>query len=396
MFARDVESHRRFPRCCAAALLALAALSVVAETPPVAAEGAERTELYFELKLQLRAGRAKLDQWAGGRLLLQRTRAGGVDRMRLIRPLEDPWTLRWYPTKDEVKLGAAVWVDAPSGHPYGALAERLTAQAERRYRQWSGGERVERTAPVEPRWRERTDRFWAARHRNERLDPLHEDPVYPFHVLGDPSGRLAFAVERDGSLRHGSVSETMTRPWLASGWSRWIAGERSAGYGFWEGERPDWEPRTYETLAAALETLGWSPYPEAGTASEPGTRFFVMAHGRGDDSWLAQLIRVVETLVPRAAGRFDWSSSPVVRFRVVDSTPSRLAVTGDSGWHATLGGATTRYRVWRHAAQRREARSTERDELQVLLERRESDPFKVWLKVGYRPFDESAELPAGR
>ena len=229
---------------------------------------AEEVELHFEMKLLLRDRvmfrRVAVDQWAGGVLRMARRPAGGgSSRYTLSAVIEDPWTFRWYPTKDEAKLGAAVAVEQPTGHPYGSLEPLLLPLAREKHRLWWADDRVEATAARSPPWSDDADSFWAERHRAEEQekDPLHPDAVYPFHVLGDVAGRVVFAVRPDGAVDLESIRETACRPWLERGWQEWIAGRGRAGYGYWEERRPDWEPRTYETLAAALRLLAWSPFP---------------------------------------------------------------------------------------------------------------------------------------
>ena len=75
-------------------------------------------------------------------------------------------------------------------------------------------------------------------------------------MLGPLDGRFGFTL-RDGAVV--AIVEGMSNPWLQDGWSRSLAGEEVAGYGFWGDKRPTWEPRTYETFAAALALLGPRP-----------------------------------------------------------------------------------------------------------------------------------------
>ena len=65
-------------------------------------------EAFFEVKLLVRergAGLgAELDQWAGGSVRLEgTTHEDGSIVYRIVEVLDDPWTFRWYPAKDEIK-----------------------------------------------------------------------------------------------------------------------------------------------------------------------------------------------------------------------------------------------------------------------------------------------------
>ncbi|ANM30984.1 hypothetical protein ABI59_17490 [Acidobacteria bacterium Mor1] len=215
----------------------------------------KRIELEFELRLRHRprgfgpSGKP-VDVWAGGRLELaeQPNRRGSY---HLVRTLEDPWVFRWLDFKDEVKLGAQVSVPEPGGHPYGSLAPALEQRARRLHACWKG----EQCAPVPSifdsydEWGAR-EAFWGA--ADPRRDALHEHPVMPFYVLGDPAGRFRFRVESDGSVAPASVFDEMSGPWLRDGPDAWSRGD-DLGCGYWEpGGRPRWEPRGWQALVAAL------------------------------------------------------------------------------------------------------------------------------------------------
>lgn len=348
---------------------------------PSAVRGADdgAVELYFELKLLLRqrhwTGRLALDQWAGGRMLGVFTdRGDGVRRFELARPLDDPWTFRWYPTRDEVKLGAAVWVERARGDVYASLARRLEPQARERYARWWDGDRVERTMDRQPPWLDEADGFWARRHRleNEEKDPLAGEPTYPFHVLGPAAGRLAFDVDPDGRVRAASIVETMTEPWLPRGWQESLEGRTRPGYGYWDRKRPRWEPRTYETLGRLLALLAWSCSDE----SVP---------------WLpAATAAAVETLVPRAEGRFDWEGTLPLRCRTEraeDGATVEVALADDR----LAGSPPLRFRTWR-LFRAPSAAGTAADELQLLVGD-DAERLKLWVRVGYRPAKARAQSP---
>lgn len=103
-----------------------------------APSGAAEVELEFEWKLRYRPRFSFLpgavDQWAGARLALDREGS----TLALRAPLEHPWVLRWYPGKDELKLGTTVTVavDETAGHPYAALAPEAARRAAARERAW--------------------------------------------------------------------------------------------------------------------------------------------------------------------------------------------------------------------------------------------------------------------
>jgi len=281
----------------------------------------EEIEAFFEVKLLVRDGRAQVDQWSAGRVRMRGTAGSdGSTVYRISEIVESPWTFRWYPAKDEAKLGAAVWVEHPAGHPYGSLAPRLEAWAREKFALWWDAD----AAAPGPPWSAESGGFWARRHERELddKDALPEHPTYPFHVLGPLDDRFGF------TLANGAVAEVvenMSRPWLPNGWSDAVAGDGVAGYGFWERERPRWEPRTYETFGAALTLLG---RPESDSADP-----------------VAGWMRVVTAMQPRAA-RLDGKA---------------------------LG--TPRY--WR-------SRGIGTDEVQILVTDDGLEEFKAWVRVGYR------------
>ncbi|NIM62427.1 MAG: hypothetical protein GTO30_12505, partial [Acidobacteria bacterium] len=283
---------------------------------------ADEIELFYEVKLLVRQsawGRSvQLDQWTGGRVRMTGSPArDGATAYTLTEVLESPWTFRWYPTKDEVKLGAAVWVERPAGHPYDAVAPELEALARDKYALWWDAD-----SPVAgPLWSEQSGRFWSRVHAGETddKDALPADPTYGFHVLGPLDGRFGFKL-RDGVVVE--VGEWMSTPWLPDGWARALDGEPVTGYGYWERKRPHWEPRTYETFAAALTLLG-----PAG--AEEGVR---------------GVMRVLAAMQPLAE-RIKTKKLP-------------------------------RPLYWREQGELA-------DEVQILL-RNEDESFKAWVRVGYR------------
>jgi hypothetical protein len=376
-------------------------LLVAAAAAPAAISRESEVELYYELKLLYRKsgwlGTRIVDQWAGGRLLARAMPTGcegesgsartcGV-RLELVRPLEDPWTFRWYDYRDEIKLGAAVWVPRPHGDPYWVLAEDLTPAARARYRSWWDADRVERTAAARPEWHARTERFWAAAHQNERSykDPLHEYPVYPFHVLGDAAGRLALEVQADGAVVEASIVERMSGPWLRRGWSDWQAGERRSGYGFWEErERPGWEPRTYQAFAAALRMLAW--------AVPTGETELVV--DLPDGGLPGRAAATLAALSPKAGKRLRWprSASPRLRIRT-DPAGDGVALTASGAPFDLSTAPAVACRVWRHARFGGAPRIPLADEVQLLAEDPTGERLRLWIKVGYRPLD--AAQPRG-
>jgi hypothetical protein len=380
-------------------LLGLQLLPAPAGRPqPGAPSPTSRRELYFEFKLLFRGaglGRsAGVDQWAGGRLLMELRRAAGADdepswSLELIGPLEDPWTFRWYPGRDEAKLGAAVSVVEPQGDPYHSLARLLEPQVRERYRLWWRDDSVGATAPHAPSWRARTDSFWSDQHRSEEQekDPLPADAVYPFYVLGDPRGRFGARVEANGRLVGDSIHDRMSRPWLPQGWHESLSGRPVEGYGYWERKRPRWEPATYQALAAALRLLAWPCLNERTDQGiyellvEPAEDRSPEVSGADLPERLADVITVLQ---PRAAGRLDWHGGTPMRFRVLSSSAEQVVVVGESDTLSFVGKPDLRYRVWRYFRHDPVAARPEHDELQMLVERISGPATKAWIKIGYR------------
>ena len=353
------------------------------------------TELYYELKLMVRDRvlwrRVAIDQWAGGRLLMRRepsTSGDGV-RLELIRPLEDPWTFRWYPTKDEVKLGAAVAVEEPVGDPYGTLAELLEPHARDRYSRWWDRDLTEATSRHGNTWQDRANRFWADQHRHEtdEKDPLHRYPVYPFYVLGDPSGRFGLEVSDDGGVSEASIVDRMSAPWLTNGWQEWKRGSRRDGYGFWEAVRPAWEPRTYQTFTEALKLLAWSPLATRGADSAPAGYTIEL---RDEPGLPARIAQVLAALNPRFVDRSEWRGDSAIRFSATDDGNGGLSVIGDTGDLVLPAKSKIRYRAWRGATYDLERGRFAADEIQVYAAHEDARTIKLWIKVGYRPYSAPA------
>jgi hypothetical protein len=369
----------------AALLVVLACPAPPATAGPTPAPSANY-ELFFELKLLVRdrrlGQRVELDQWAGGRLLM---RDDGSGRFRLLHPIEDPWVFRWYPTRDEAKLGAAVAVAEPIGDPYGALAPGLITLAERRHREWWVDDRVVDETGALPNWRDRPEAFWAEIHRRERDSPppLHDEPVYPFYILGDPGGRVGFSVDLLGRVLPDSIHEAMTDPWLPRGWEDWKEGDRNAGYGYWERARPDWEPRTYPALVAALHLLDWSPLPTPGREDQLRGREYDRSLLEGA-SPIGPLIDVATTLNPKHLRGPAWSGGLALRFQALEEGEVVL-LTGDSGDRSLTRPEDLSVRVWRHATYDPAASRLRTDELQAIAIADDPDRFKLWLRIGYRP-----------
>ena len=331
-------------------LLFLHAFLSAAVPAPAATAAPQPLEVSFEVKLlvrhRTRGFDLQLDQWSGGRMRMEGTRrADGATVYRISEILESPWTFRWYPTRDEVKLGAAIWVEHPAGHPYGSLAPLLEPWARSKFSTWWDRD----AAAPGPPWSAESGRFWKRRHRAElqEKDPLPAHPTYPFHVLGPIDDRFGFTLRVSGIE---DIVERMSGPWLSDGWSEALAGETVEGYGYWERDRPRWEPRTYEAFAAALELLADSVDPIEG------------------------LMRVVIALQPRSAKLVgDWRAGG----RVGDRNSQGPGWTETENGTIRGAGEGTGYRLWR----RRDAGS---DEVQVLVRDGGADAFKAWVRVGYR------------
>ena len=357
-------------------------------SPFSAPAGGDAFELYFELKLLLRAtdadARVGVDQWAGGRLLAELTAADGEDGvggwwLRLVEPIEHPWTFRWYPALHEAKLGAAVSVREPRGDPYRSLAALLTPEAETRYRLWWHDDRVESTAPLRPAFADRCDGFWSAQHRQEesRKDALAPAPVYPFYVLGEPRDRLTVRIDAAGGVVSGSAREQMSEPWLPRGWKDWRNGRREPGYGYWKRRRPAWEPATYQAFAAALELLAWPPKAADGDGVTRAVPLDLPS----------AFSRVIGTLQPRAARHLAWSGATSLRFRELDATPGRRAWFAESATLPLEAAAALDHRVWRYVQQEQPSGRPVQDELQLLVESSQGGLLRAWVKIGYRALD---------
>jgi len=369
---------------------------------------ASEVELYFELKLLYRKpglfGKTIVDQWAGGRLLAA---AAPVDcsgtgasercgvRLELLRPLEDPWTFRWYDFRDEVKLGAAIWVGEPEGDPYAALAPRLAPLARERYDRWWDDDRIADDGSPRPAWWRDAERFWARAHATEarRKDPLHAEPVYPFWVLGDPTGRVALDVSPAGAVVAASVVERMSEPWRPDGWSAWQDGRRVDGYGYWDSTpRPRWEPRTYQAFAEALGLLGWSwpdppeRDPDGGTSSTAPARHEGIEVDLDDGGLVGRAVAVVAALSPRAGERMRWRGGPVV-FRATEPAPpgSTGSLAAEAGPETLPGSAGATWRAWRHARLDGSPRRPSADETWFLAGDPDGTRVRLWIRVGYRP-----------
>jgi len=308
----------------------------------------------------------------------------------LIAPIEDPWTFRWYPTLDEVKLGAAVWIEEPTGSAYEQPAAKLTPKATQLYSQWWQDDHILPTAPVRPEWQQQAERFWAERHRSEleEKDELPPRPVYPFHVLGPAADRFGFAVADDGSIDRESIRDEMSVPWLADGWARWLRGERPSGYGYWDRERPHWEPNTYPALAAALRLLAWPTLPR-GTDTASGSG--VVHPAEHDVDLLSELTRVTGTLAAKARSRLHWRGSPTVSVRWTIGDDGSLVSIAEADEESEQGDRL-RYRLWRYTRRDAGSRGVTQDELQLLAEGRDPTRLKLWIRIGYQ--SGSSDAPA--
>jgi len=285
---------------------------------------AELFQLEFESKLLIRerswGRRIEVDQWAGGSLLMERRPQPGGESYLLREVLESPWTLRWYPTKDELKLGTALHVERPKADPYGTLAPLAEPIAVAKRALWWDGDPA---VPGSP-WSTETGHFWATRHRLEAASapPLAQPPTYPFHILGPLAGRFEVRFSADETI----VRQRLTKPWLADGWRRWVDGEQPIGYGYWGQDRPHWEPRLYESIALAHRLFDCTT----------------------EEQFRAALAALVEKMQPRAEGRAArWLSDDRLRLR-----------------------------VWRPSEDRRE--------LQVMLDDRGDERRKLFVRIAYR------------
>lgn len=351
-------------------MIATALLLVAAAAPATGPTvGNDPTHLlFFELKLLIRGRswtrRVALDQWAGAELLLRESADG---RLELVRPAVDPWTFRWYPTKRELKLGAALAVAEPAGDPYAGLEARLLPLARRLHETWWENDRVDDRGNGLPGWSGRVDGFWRGVHRGagEAREPLAAAPTYPFHVLGEVAGRFALLRAPSGAVA--GVRETMTSPWLADGWSRAVAGESVVGYGYWGTLRPWWEPRTYETVAAALELLRWPAQPAIAPAADP--------------EWGEALGRVLSTLLPRHAGRFRWRLAGTWEAARIEN--GRLVRRASPAPVRGADGVTVE--SWRSTEPGAAGAPPRADELQLLAVHENPSRFKLWIRIGYAP-----------
>lgn len=376
------------------AALAVALLTVTSVPSAAATTPALPVELYFELKLLLRERRGPLrvevDAWAGGRLALQARELPGGRAFELQSVIEHPWVFRWYPTRREAKLGVAIAVPSPAADPYASLAVLVEAQAHERWRRFWLDDRVDAAAPRSPPWAVRADGFWTARHvaARERRDALPEAPVYPFHVLGPLPGRLRFRTDARGAVVRGSIEEQVSSPWLANeGWSAARRGATVVGYGYWAPTaRPQWEPRTYQALAAAVALLAWSPRgsPQAGAVEE------LIPRGGVED-----VSAVVAALLPRAAGRLGGRGAAPARMQRQVDDARHTVIVGGSEPFSPRGAAELRARFWRYSRIENAGDGTVEDEVQWLVEHHDPQKLRIWLRIGYRPLSRATDPSGG-
>lgn len=276
---------------CRALLLAILLFSTRAAAEPI--------EVFFELELHLRSFTVDADVLAGGRLLMREQ--GGS--LVLERVLEHPFKLyRVSPLVgwEEVKYAADMTLETPSN------AARLKAEHEAD---------------------ERGRLFWT------RLDTkVPFDQAFVFFILGAPEGR--FIVDRAiaGGVR--TVTNRMTDRWLANGLSDWLGGNTVEGYAYWErsDEPPDWQPHAYDAFAQAIRLL------QGPVHAGP------LLHR----DMVGKVRDVVETLLPKAKGRFSGESDVQVPMtltadgdeRVFEGKSPRVSVPKGKGLGITLARRT--------------------------------------------------------
>lgn len=309
-----------------AAVLALTLIASQATAEPV--------EVFFELELHLRSFTVDADVLAGGRLLMREGEGGALV---LERVLEHPWKLyRVSPLvgREEVKYATDVTLE-PASNEGRARAE---AEADARGRH-----------------------FWTG----QNID-VPFDQAFVFFVLGPPEGRFRIEPGSGGGVRR--VSNHMTDRWLPDGLAEALSARPVEGYAYWESARepPEWSPHAYDAFVKALALLQGPLH--AGPARHRGT--------------IGQVADVVETLLPKARGRFQGQGDVTIAMtleadgveRVFEGTSARMAVPGGKGLDVVVS----------RRARLAPGGASVADEVRVEMTKRRELSLK--LRVGFEPF----------
>ncbi len=316
-------------------------------------------EVTFSVVARIRSFAADADYWAGTRLLMGAEQAqapGGHLALALAGDPEAPWSFYWYKLPmQSPKTGSSAEVSpgAPNWEARRAAERRAETQVRERHREWQRGS-GKRDALA----------FFA-----------------PMLVIGAPEGRFRFQLSPSGAV-HG-IENRVTDRWLPDGWSRWMSGGSETGLGSWEaaGDPPGYAPNGYAALAHALGFLATTPYPAGGPSAArrrpaPGTWQRTVAG-------IPELaFRTFETLVPKAAGRFEGRGSPTLSYRLEASTGTRLAVAGDSGELAVEGAEGVTYRITRAAAVDASSLAPLEDQVRFAAQRGSDETLEM--RIGYR------------
>lgn len=272
--------------CLVSLLLATAVSAAPASAP------SPLRSVFYRVEARVHGFLLKAEVVGGGRLLM---RSGGPEapgQLTLLRPEEDPWKLYWVKPRlghEESKHAAVVILPEVSWEALDEVTRRM--------------EKLGRT-----RARER---------------PASDfDGSFTYVVLGPAEGRFTVRLPLSSADRGVVVANRLTDRWLPGDFDRYVkawaspaAGTRARapqGYWFWnQGEREpfDWEPHTYHAFAEALRLLG-DPSPFQAQPRAAGGEVTRSIPGLGD-----RLVRILETLFPKAAGRLPGGGAVRVRFQ---------------------------------------------------------------------------------
>lgn len=261
------------------------------------------TDLSYDLEVRIRSFKVDADLLAGARLEMDATPHAGGTRLVLRRPVEHPWKFYWVAPvvgREEVKFASEVSLPAATWD----ARKKADAAADRRGRElWSK---------------------WQKEWKGKRAF----DQAFSFYVIGSPRGR--FVVEAPAGGGVSKANNRVTDRWLPTGFPDWVAGKKVEGYAFWADDPspPEWEPHTYDALAAAVKLLS-TPVRE-GEVVHP------------DVAGAAR--QVLETLVPKTKGQFGgradvpltMTASTEGERRVLEGTSAPVKVAGQSGMSLVL------------------------------------------------------------
>lgn len=260
-------------------------------------------ELSYDLEVRIRSFKVDADLMSGARLEMDASPHAGGTRLVLRRPVEDPWKFYWVSPvvgREEVKFASELSLPAATWD----ARKKAEAAADRRGRAlWA-------------KWQ----RAWKGKRAF--------DQAFSFFVIGSPRGR--FIVEAPAGGGVSKVVNRVTDRWLPTGFPDWVAGRKVEGYAYWANDPspPEWEPHTYDAMAAATKLLS-VPVSE-GSVVHP------------DVAGAAR--HVLETLVPKTKGQFGGRADVPLTMtatsegerRILEGTSAPVKVAGQSGMSLVL------------------------------------------------------------